>query len=112
MIAHQAEREIGAVGQPVHIPLLDLQRLAQVGEVRRIFTGVERAQVDALRDEAIAARFGRGHVLGLDGRRIGRQSDRRGKSPVDFGTRQIGHGVGNPALVHDDEVAILVEADR
>ena len=64
MIAHQAECEIGAVGQAVNVPLLELECLAQVGEVGFILSSVEVSQIDALGDETIVARFDCCHVRG------------------------------------------------
>ena len=54
--------------------------------------------------------LGRRDVQSLVVRRIVRQPNRGGEGLIDFGTRQIGHGVGIPALIHDDEIALLVEA--
>jgi hypothetical protein len=86
MIAHQAEREIGAIGQAVDVPLLDLEGFAQVRKVGSVFRGVEVGQIDSLTQEAIMASLGRCDVNSLVGIRIVRQKNGSGESLIDFGT--------------------------
>jgi hypothetical protein len=111
MIPHQAQCDIGSVRQPVRVPLLDVESLAQIGEIGGVFAGIEGAEIDPLADQAIVTGRGRHHVhhssLGV----IVGKADGDCVKGIDLGAGQQRLGVQDPALIHDDEIAVLSEAE-
>jgi hypothetical protein len=109
MLAHESEREIRAVGDPVHVPLRDLERRAQVGEVGGVLGRVVSGQVDPLDDEAPAAGPGGGRLPAPGRGGVVDETDPAGDEPQTLQARQIRLGEGHPALVHENELSIAVQ---
>ena len=110
MIAHQRQREIGSVRVSVHVPLADAERVPEGHEVRFVLGRVVRAEIDALANEPATARR-RGCGLRPAGRgRIVDHTYLRGVESVQLGAVEVGVVVQRSALIHDDDVAIAVDA--
>jgi hypothetical protein len=110
MLAHERKREIGAVGDPEHVPLRDSERLAQVGEVGGVLSRVVGAELAPRRRQAKVAGSYRRSVQTSGRRSIQRQAEAAHEELVDLRARQRRLGVQSPSLVHQDEIAVAVQA--
>ena len=55
MVTQKLQREVGAVGDAVDIPLLDAERHAKVGDVRGVLARVVGSEVHSSRRQALTA---------------------------------------------------------
>lgn len=109
MLAHQREREIGAVGDPVRVPLGDPQRHAQVGEVSGVLGRVIGTEVDPLLDETSVASPCRRRLQASRRRGVVDQTDPAGDELETLRAEQKRLGERHPALVHENELSVAVE---
>src|SRR6185369_16181279 len=88
MIPQDLQREVGAVGQRVDVPLVDAHRDPEIGDVGGVLGGVVGGEVDALGGEAVSASTHGGGALLVVGGALRADADGVGQKLVDLGAGQ------------------------
>ena len=106
MVPHHGERQPGAVGDAVQVPVLVTEGSPEIGNVRRRCRRVEQAQVHALVLQPVATRLDRidlaGYVV-IGGKHIVEQLEIELSR---FGASQRRLGIPGPTLVEHHEISI------
>jgi hypothetical protein len=112
VLAHQSHREIRAVRDAEHVPLVDPECHAQIRHISRVLGCVVGVEVGPRRDQASVTGAHRRHVLARGLGSVKRKTKGGLRNPVDprARRRRVRRAVERPALAQDNQIMVAVEA--